>query len=88
MANVPTPEFQKLWSNLIESLRLAYENTIQEHPDADAVMEHVQEVHTVIAFLAGCTPVSWWKSKMDFNCPKHDGHQEESPPVSERTAAV
>jgi hypothetical protein len=29
MANVLTLEFQKLWSDLIESLRLEYENTIQ-----------------------------------------------------------
>lgn len=26
---------------MIESLRLEYENTIQQHPDADAVMERV-----------------------------------------------
>jgi hypothetical protein len=41
MANVPTPEYQKLWSNLIESLRLEYENAIQQNPDADAVIERV-----------------------------------------------
>jgi hypothetical protein len=46
MANVHTPEFQKLWSNLIESLRLEYENTVQQHPDSDAVMELVRGVLT------------------------------------------
>jgi hypothetical protein len=57
MANMLTPEFQKLWSNLIKSLKLEYENTIQ-HIDADAVMEHVLEVLRAIARLAGCTPAS------------------------------
>jgi hypothetical protein len=56
MANVPTPEFQKLCSNLTKSLRLEYENAIQ-HPDADAVMERVRGVLTAIARLAGRTPV-------------------------------
>jgi hypothetical protein len=28
MANVPTSEFQKLWSNLTEYLRFEYESTI------------------------------------------------------------
>jgi hypothetical protein len=58
MANVPTPEFQKLWSNLIESLRWEYENTVQQHPDADAVMERVHKVITAIAQVAGCTVAS------------------------------
>jgi hypothetical protein len=58
MANVPTPEVQKFCSNLIEYLRLVCENTIQQHPDADAVMEHVCGVLTAIARLAGCTPAS------------------------------
>lgn len=53
MANEPTPEFQKLWSNLTEPLRLQYENTIQ-HPDANSVIEHVCGVLTAIACLAGC----------------------------------
>jgi hypothetical protein len=57
MVNVPTPEFQKLWSNLIESLRLEYENFIQ-HPDCDSVMERVSGVLTAIAHIAGCTPAS------------------------------
>jgi hypothetical protein len=43
MANVPTSEFQNLWSNMTESLRLEYKNTIQ-HPGTDAVMEHVRGV--------------------------------------------
>jgi hypothetical protein len=29
------PEFQKLWSNLIESRRLEHEDTRQQHPEAD-----------------------------------------------------
>jgi hypothetical protein len=58
MANVPTQEFQKLWSNLTESLRLEYENTIKQHPDTDAVMERVRGVLTAIALLTGCTPAS------------------------------
>jgi hypothetical protein len=61
MANVPIPEFQKLWSNLIEYLRLEYENTIQ-HPDWDAVMEHECRVLITITRLAGCTPASVSKS--------------------------
>jgi hypothetical protein len=62
MANVPTPEFQKLWSNLIKPLRLEYENTIQQHSDANSVTEHVCGVLTAIACLAGCTPISVSKS--------------------------
>jgi hypothetical protein len=58
MANVTTLEFQKLWSNLIESLRLEHENTAQQHPDADAVMELVRGVLTAIVRLAGYTPAS------------------------------
>jgi hypothetical protein len=57
VANVPTPEFQKLWSNQIEYLRLGYENTLQHH-DADDVMEHVRGVLTGIARLTGCTSAS------------------------------
>jgi hypothetical protein len=57
MANVPTQEFQKLWSNLIEYLRLEYKNTIQ-HPDWDAVMEHECKVLIAITRLVGCTPAS------------------------------
>jgi hypothetical protein len=59
MANVPTLEFQKLWSNLTESLRLkyTYDNNIQ-HPYANAVMESVCRVLTTIACLAGCAPSS------------------------------
>jgi hypothetical protein len=56
MANVSTSEFQKIWSNLIESLRLENENTMQQNPDADAVMEGVHGVLTTIALLAECTP--------------------------------
>jgi hypothetical protein len=57
MAIVPTLEFQKLWSNLTESLRLKYENNIQ-HPYANAVMESVCKVLTTIACLEGCAPSS------------------------------
>jgi hypothetical protein len=58
MTNVPTPQLQKLWSNMTDSLRLEYENTIQQDPDADAVMERVRGVLTAIARLVGCTPAS------------------------------
>jgi hypothetical protein len=37
---------------------LEYENTIQNHPDADAFMERVYGVLTAIARLAGGTPAS------------------------------
>jgi hypothetical protein len=65
-AKVTTPEFQKLWSNLIEFLRLKYENTIQ-HPDADAAMVSVRGVLTAIARLAGCTPASVGESLIVHN---------------------
>jgi hypothetical protein len=61
MANIPTPEFQKLWSNLIESLRLEYENTVQQHPN-NAVMNLVCGVLTHVAHLAQCILVSVGKS--------------------------
>jgi hypothetical protein len=60
MANVLTPEFQKLWSNLIESLRLEYENTLQQHPDADAVMECVHGVLTIISCPASVDESPKW----------------------------
>jgi hypothetical protein len=57
-ANVPTPELQKLWSTLLESLRLEHEDTVQQQrPDADAVMERVGGVLTANARLEGCTHV-------------------------------
>jgi hypothetical protein len=52
MASVPTSEFQKLWLKLTESVRLEYENTIQQHPDANAVMERACGVFAAIARLA------------------------------------
>jgi hypothetical protein len=58
MANVPTPEFQKLCSNLIQSLRLDFETTIQQHPYANVVMERVLGVLTAIVRIAGCTHAS------------------------------
>jgi hypothetical protein len=45
-------------SNLTETLRLEYENTIQLYPDADFVMERVRGVLSAIARLEGCTAVS------------------------------
>jgi hypothetical protein len=43
MANVPSPEYQKLWSNLI-NLSLEYGDTIQQHPHAEALMVCVRRV--------------------------------------------
>jgi hypothetical protein len=45
-----------------ESLRLEYENAIQQHPDANAAMERVRGVLTAIARLAGRTPASVGRS--------------------------
>jgi hypothetical protein len=58
MINVPTTEFQKLWSSLTEYLRSEYENTIQQRRDADTVMESVRGVLNALARLSGCTPES------------------------------
>jgi 5-carboxymethyl-2-hydroxymuconate isomerase len=58
MANVPTPEFQKFWSNQTDSLRMEYGDTIQQHPDTDAVIERVHGVLIATARLAECTPAS------------------------------
>jgi hypothetical protein len=66
----------------MELLRLEYENTIQRRRDADAVMECVHVVLITIAHLAGCTTASVRENL------KRGGHQEESPPSSERKAAV
>jgi hypothetical protein len=41
IVNVSKPKVQKIWSHLTESLRLGNENTMQQNPDADAVMECV-----------------------------------------------
>jgi hypothetical protein len=57
MVHVPSPDFQKLWSNQIASLRSEYKDAIQQHPDAGGVMERVHVVLTNIARLARCTPV-------------------------------
>jgi hypothetical protein len=51
MANVPTPEFQKFWSNQIESLGLEYGDAIQ-HPDTNTVIERLRGVLIAIARLA------------------------------------
>jgi hypothetical protein len=55
--NVSTSEFQKIWSNLIEYLRLENENTMQQNSDADAVMVGVHRALTTTALLAECTPM-------------------------------
>jgi hypothetical protein len=34
MANAPTPEFQKLWTDQIECLKLECQDAIQKYPDA------------------------------------------------------
>jgi hypothetical protein len=70
MANVLISEFQKLLSNLTESLRLEYKNTTQ-HPDPDVVMKLVHGVLTAIARLAECTPVSRRKPEKDSNRPNY-----------------
>jgi hypothetical protein len=49
---------QKLWSNQIESLKFEYRDTIEQHPDAEAVMAGVRGVLIAIARLAGHTPAS------------------------------
>jgi hypothetical protein len=52
-------------------------------------MESVRGVLTAIALLAGCTSVSVGKGpKWTAIVQSNGGHQEESPPVSERKAAV
>jgi hypothetical protein len=56
MVNVFTSELQKIWSNLIEFLRLGNENTVQQNPEADAVMECAYGVLTTIVHLEECTP--------------------------------
>jgi hypothetical protein len=60
MVNVPTPEFQKFWSNS-ESLRLDNENNIQ-HDDADVVMER-EHGHCPPGGMYPC--ISQRKSEMD-----------------------
>lgn len=55
IANVPTPEFQKLWSNLIEFMRLEYD--ITQYPDVDTAMEPVRGVFITVC-LEECTLAS------------------------------
>jgi hypothetical protein len=57
MANLPTSEFQNLWSNKIESLVLEYGDTVQ-HLDAEPVTERVRGVLIAIAHLAERTPAA------------------------------
>jgi hypothetical protein len=45
------PEFQALWPNQIESLKLEYRNIIDRHSDAGNLMERVDVVLRVIASL-------------------------------------
>jgi hypothetical protein len=80
MTNIPTPEFQKLRSNLIEYLMLECENTVQ-YTNADAVMKRVRRVLRAIAHLEGCTPLS-------VSVCGGGEYQEESPPASEREAVL
>jgi hypothetical protein len=88
MANVPTPEFQKLRSNLVESLRLVKENTIQ-HPDADAVREYISGILAATTCVAGCTPESVGGSpRWTLNVQNMKDTKEKSPPASERKADV
>jgi phosphatidylethanolamine-binding protein (PEBP) family uncharacterized protein len=58
MANALTPEFQKLWRDQIECLKLECQDDIQKYPDAAGVMEWVHRVLVNIANLAGHTPNS------------------------------
>jgi hypothetical protein len=58
MANAPTPEFQKLWTDQIECLMLECQDAIQKYPDAAGVMERVHRVLVDITNLAGRTPNS------------------------------
>jgi hypothetical protein len=51
---VSTPEYQKLLTTIIDSLRLECRNTMQQYPDADAVMERICEEFPAIAFLERC----------------------------------
>jgi hypothetical protein len=77
MANVPTLENQKLFSDLIKSLRFEYENIIQQYPDADAVIEctcGILNCHCPPNGVYHC--VSRLNSVVDSNCPKHGGHEE------------
>jgi hypothetical protein len=39
MTNAPAPDFQKIWSNRIASLKREYKDAIEQHPDAGGVME-------------------------------------------------
>jgi hypothetical protein len=76
MANVPNPEFRKLWSSQIKFLRLEYGKTAQR-PDAEARMERV---HGAL--------LSQRDSEMESNHAEHDEGQEESLPITARMAAV
>jgi hypothetical protein len=58
MANVPAPEYQKVWSNQFQCLRREYENATHQYPDAVGVIERVHIEFTDIARLAGTTPTS------------------------------
>jgi hypothetical protein len=67
MVNVCIPEFQKLWSNLIESLRLDYENTTQKCPEANAVMVFVLVELTAIELLVRNSSICISRSQFEMN---------------------
>jgi hypothetical protein len=58
MANAPTPEFQKFWTNQIECLKHECHEAIQKYPAAAGIMEQVHRVLVDSAHLAGRTPIS------------------------------
>jgi hypothetical protein len=76
MANVPTTEFQKIWSILINSLKLEYEDTIQQHLDADAIMERVRGVPSAIARIASVSgSPKWALIVQNVGCTRRNLHQ-------------
>jgi hypothetical protein len=68
MANVPVPEFKKLWTSQIDCLRRECQDAIQKYPDAADVMERVHRVVVDIVRLAGLYPnLRRTKSEMEWN---------------------
>jgi hypothetical protein len=67
MANVPAPDFQKIWSNHIASLRREYKDAIQQYPDAGGVMTRVHVLLIDIIHLLGCTPATVGESPQRTN---------------------
>jgi hypothetical protein len=58
MANIPTPGFQKLWSDQIESLRLESGSIIRQEPGAEFVIKCLRGVLNAIARLERGTPAA------------------------------